>query len=214
MVDLMDKPANFTDLYSAALANERDRAKVPLVEVSEGGPILVESLVIVEYLHDLAADSSSEKALNTMQKANARLFTSLCQPKLGFINILKAEADSEEEAKATEELRAGLREMDSYLQQHADPSGPFFFGESFSVLAEAVLSPFVQRLVTVLPGLRPKVNPLTLMEEDGLSRLATWTQAVVKRESCVSTIPPAEDLVTGYSKLLERMKQAPAPASR
>lgn len=214
MVDLQDKPANFTGLYSAACANERERAKVPLLEVSEGGPILVESLVIVEYLHDLSLDSSSEASMNAMQKASARLFTSLCQPKLSYINILKADAGSEEEAKATEELRSGLREIDSYLQQHGDSSGPFFFGESFSVLAEAVLSPFVQRLVTVLPALRPNINPLTIMDEDGLSRLAAWTQAIITRPSCVDTIPPAEELATGFSKMLERMKQAPVSAPR
>lgn len=214
MVDLMNKPANFTALYNTACADEQARAKVPLLEVSEGGPILVESNVILEYLYDLAVDHDSGGGLNALQKANARLFTTLCQPKLSFIGILKAEPDSEDEAKAVQELRTGLRDMDLYLQQHGDPEGPFLFGETFSLLAEAVLSPFVLRLVNVLPGMRPHIDPMTFMEEDGLSRLAKWTHAVSKRESCTSTLPTKDELVTGYSKMLDRMKQAAAPATR
>jgi glutathione S-transferase len=214
MVDLMNKPDNFTALYEAACADEKARAKVPILEVGDNGPILVESLVICEYLYDsIAGNNAGEKALTAVQKASARLFTTLCAPKLSFIKILTSEPGSEEESKAVQDLRAGLRDINAYLERHGDPTGPFFFGDSFSVLAEAVLAPFVQRLVAVLPGLRPEFDPLAMMEEDGLTRLATWTKAICERESCIDTIAPKSELVSGYSKMLERMKQATAPSA-
>jgi hypothetical protein len=68
----------------------------------------------------------------------------------------------------------------------------------------------VQRLVAVLPGLRPQINPLALLEEAGLARLGRWMQAVTQRESCVATLPPTQELVDSYAKLIERMRTAAA----
>jgi len=214
IVDLMNKPDNFTALYESACADEKARAKVPLLEIGDNGPILVESLVICEYLYDLTADdSASGKPLSATQKASARLFTALCAPKLSFFKILTSEPGSDEETKAVQDLRAGLRDVNAYLERHGHPEGPFFFGDAFSVLAEAVLAPFVQRLMAVLPGLRPELDPLTFMEEDGLARLAAWTKAICEHGSCVDTIATRDELVTGYSKLIQRMKQATAPSA-
>ena len=44
------------------------------------------------------------------------------------------------------------------------------------------------------------------MEAEGLSRLAAWTRAVCARESCIDTLPPKEELIESYGKLIERMK--------
>jgi glutathione S-transferase len=55
-VDLQNKPANFTSVYTKAVATEPHptlaRAKVPILEHLDGTPPLTESLVITEYLED------------------------------------------------------------------------------------------------------------------------------------------------------------------
>ena len=199
MVDLQDKPSNFTSLYARSCGNERTRAKVPVLEVGDD-QVLIESLVICEYLDDVRGGGSA------LGKARARLFQSLCAPSLSFVNILKADAGSEAEAAAVETLHAGLRDMDAFLRQHGDADGPFLSGDTFGLLAEATLAPFVQRCVYVLPGIRAGIDPLAFMEAEGLSRLAAWTRAVCARESCIDTLPPKEELIESYGKLIERMK--------
>ena len=203
-MDLQDKPQNFTALYAAACADASMRAKVPILEVGDGD-VLIESGVIVEYLEDLAPTSS----LSVSDRAKARLFATLAQPALSVIPLLKADAGSDEEADAVVELRQKLQALDDYLVQHGDSAGPFLLGETFS-LAECTLAPFAQRFAAVLPGLRPAIDPYALMTDSGLDRLSVWMKAVTTRESCVSTLPPAEELCASYSKLIERMKVASA----
>jgi len=202
-VDLQNKPENFTQLYLKACADGGARAKVPMLEVQDGDTTtLIESMVVLEYLEDIAPER-----LNAKSRANARLFATLFQPALSYIPILKAEPGSDDEAAAIDALRTGLRAIDSYLTSHGNAEGPFLLGERFS-LAEAATAPFAQRFAAVLPGLRPDLDPQSLMRDDGLTRLASWLEAVCERESCVATLPPTEELVTNYKKLLERMASA------
>ena len=64
----------------------------------------------------------------------------------------------------------------------------------------------------LLPGLRSELtdgpgSPLDAwLAEDGLTRLKSWLEAVVTRPSCVDSLPPPEEVVSGYTKLLERIK--------
>ena len=174
-----------------------------MLEVQDGSPAtLIESMVVLEYLEDIAP-----KTLSPMERANARLFAALFQPALSYIPILKAEPGSEEEAAAVDELRDGLKAIDNYLTAHGSADGPFLLGERFS-MAEAATAPFAQRFAAVLPGLRPGLDPHSLLTDNGLTRLADWLQAVCERESCVETLPPPEELVANYKKLLERMAAA------
>jgi len=202
MVDLQDKPANFTSLYTVACADETARAKVPVLEV--GDDVLIESMVICEYLDEMA---NSEVA--AIDKANARLFAALAQPALSMIPILKAEPGSLEEEKAVQDVCDKLIALDRYLENHASSDGPFLLGQSFSI-AECALAPFAQRFATVLPGLRPDLDPYALISDRGLARLGVWLKAVTNRDSCVATLPPAKELVQSYSRLIDRMKAMPA----
>ena len=192
-------------MYANACADETMRAKVPLLEVG-GSALLIESAVICEFLEELAPGDNPPSAAD---KATARLFATLAQPTLSFVPILQANIGSEQEAKEVASLVERLRALDQFLIRYAAGQGPFLLGESFS-LAECSLAPFVQRLVAVLPGLRPQINPLALLEEAGLARLGRWMQAVTQRESCVATLPPTQELVDSYAKLIERMRTAAA----
>jgi len=204
IVDLQNKPENFTALYLRASSNAQASAKVPILEINDD-TVLIESAVICDYLDDLVGSKCS-----AADRANARLFATLFQPAMGYINILKAEPGSQAEAQAVEKLREGMRAMNGYLSAHGRPDGPFLLGNEWTS-AESNTAPFATRFSTVLPGLRPSVDPQRLMEEDGLDALQRWMGAVCSRESCVSTTPPADELVASYAKLVERMKSIATP---
>lgn len=174
-----------------------------MLELDAGrGPVLVESMIICDYLDDAHGGAPLEPAA----RANARLFAHLFSSALSYVPILRAEAGSDEEAAAIVALREGMAAIDGYLVAHGEAGGPFLLG-AWSV-AETATAPFAQRFVSVLPGLRPRLDPRAMMRDDGLTRLAAWVDAVVARPSAVATVPPESELVEGYSKLLERMKAA------
>ena len=92
-VDLQNKPANFTSVYSKAVATEPHptlaRAKVPVLEHLDGTPPLTESLVISEYLEDRWPKMAEESA---QQRAAARLFVERFSSALSYMaQLLRAE---------------------------------------------------------------------------------------------------------------------------
>lgn len=223
VIDLQDKPPLFKELYENACADPTMSAKVPLLETDDRGDgtgdVLIESMVILEYLEEISAEeigakeplpSSAFSSLQPQARVQARVFAQIAPNWLSAINVLKAEPGSEAEAAAVAKLRAGLRSMDAFLVAHSVGSGPFLLGE-FS-FAEAAVAPFAQRLAILLPGLRSELtdgpgSPLDAwLAEDGLTRLKSWLEAVVTRPSCVDSLPPPEEVVSGYTKLLERIK--------
>ena len=206
VVDLQNKPANFTDVYAKALAGDDTvRAKVPVLEVDDGdvSMTMVESMVILEYLQDrwpLSSETPEKRAM-------CRLFADRFSSCISYMPVLRAEAGSTEESEALEKLVAGMKSLDAYLREFGDDKGPFLLGSTFSV-AEEACAPFAQRFFTVLPGIRPEHDPRELLSEHGLTRLLAWFEAVCARPSCVETIPPPDELVGGYQKMLARMAAA------
>ena len=91
-VDLQNKPANFTSVYSEAVATDPHptlaRAKVPVLEHLDGTPPLTESLVISEYLEDRWPKMAEESA---QQRAAARLFVERFSSALSYMALLRAE---------------------------------------------------------------------------------------------------------------------------
>ena len=208
MVDLQAKPDAFVALYASACGDESMSAKVPILQTAQDG-VLIESMVILEYLDDLI-DSDKYSAA---ERARARLWATLVPTWLSWFTILRADAGSEEEASAVAKVREGLRAMDKFLSAGAEAAadGPYVLGGDFS-LAEAATAPFVMRLMNVLPGLRPELDPAVWLADDGLERLERWTRAVCARPSCVETLPPTTELQASYTKLLERFKAMGAAA--
>jgi len=203
LVDLQDKPEEFESLYRSACGDPTMSAKVPILAVEED--VLIESMVIVEYLEECHGVPRSAAA-----KARCRLWATLVPSWLQWFSVLRAEAGSDAEAAAVAKLRDGMRAMDRLLLDGAGGDGPFVLGSDFS-LAEAATAPFVQRLVAVLPKLRPELgDPQQWIADDDLTRLSEWMSAVCSRPSCVETLPPAEVLQESYERLLERFKAMPA----
>lgn len=203
LVDLQDKPEEFVALYRSACGDPTMSAKVPILAVADD-TVLIESMVIVEYLEECHGVPQSAAA-----RARCRLWATLVPSWLQWFSVLRTEAGSEAEAIAVAKLRDGLRAMDRLLMDGAG-DGPFVLGSDFS-LAEAATAPFAQRLVVVLPKLRPELGePLDWIAADGLTRLSEWMGAVCSRPSCVDTLPPAEVLQESYERLLERFKAMPA----
>ena len=96
-MNLQDKPENFTSLYARALPSER--AKVPLLEFLDDESTLPipESMVVLEYLEDLVADSGAQ--LSAKERSACRLYAQMFSSWLSYIPVLKAtEGSSEEEA--------------------------------------------------------------------------------------------------------------------
>lgn len=208
-MDLQDKPDNFTSVYARALP-KRERAKVPLLEFvagEEGDPCplpIAESMVVLEYLHDL----DGTNLLSAREKATARLFAQMMPQWLSFIPLLRAD-NEDAKAEALQALLEGMDAADEFLRTHGSEEGPFVAGDRFS-LAEMATAPFVLRFLVILPGLRPEFSPFEMLQSRGLDRLSTWMDAVRSRPSCTASLPPAEQLVEGYKKLLARMAAASA----
>lgn len=210
MVDLQNKPDDFQSVYSIAISDSNARAKVPILESLDPhtGPTLIESMVICEYIDEITG-----QAYTPEQRAACRLWASLMPGWFAYVAILKTEPGSDEEQAAVRELRQGLRAADAFLSKRPEAaSGPFLLGDRFS-LAEIATAPFAQRFAAVLPGMRPALQPRQMFADDGLTRLSAWLEAVCARPSCTATIPPAEELVTSYAALLERMKAMGQPAT-
>jgi len=200
LVDLQDKPADFEAVYQHACADVNARAKVPILEVDES-TALVESLVICDYLEELAPRANE----NAVERALARLWVSRFSDNLPYVAVLKTDEGSDEEAAALAKLREGMRALDGFLREHGRHNGPFLL-DDFS-LAETCTAPFAQRFVVCMPGLRPSLGePYDMLEAEGCERLAAWMRSVCERPSCVVSLPPPDDLVSSYAKLLERMR--------
>lgn len=171
----------------------------------DDGFVLAESMVILDYLEDIAPVAGQ----TAKQRARMRLFAALFPGRLSSFPILKAESGSDEEATAVAKLRADLRTMNTFLVESGP--GPFLLGDSFSY-AECAAAPFAQRLRVVLPGLRPQLDFKDWVREDGLERLDAWMDAVCARPSCVDSLPPPQEMVESYGAMVERMKGMKPPS--
>mmetsp|Transcript_30978 Transcript_30978/g.51342 ORF Transcript_30978/g.51342 Transcript_30978/m.51342 type:complete len:192 (+) Transcript_30978:198-773(+) len=185
-------------MHRRAMSDPDARGVVPVLE-GDDGFVLAESMVILDYLEDIAPVESQ----TAEQRGRMRLFAALFPGRLSSFPILKADPGSDEEAAAVAKLRADLRLINTFLLQTGP--GPFLFGDAFSY-AECAAAPFVQRLRVVLPGLRPELDLKVWVREDGLDRLDVWMDAVVTRPSCVNSLPPPQEVVESYGAMVERMK--------
>lgn len=212
-VNLQDKPANFTAVYSKAVATKHPslaRAKVPVLEHMDGGsPPLVESLVITEYLEDRWPKMSEESA---QQRAAVRLFVERFNSAMSYMALLRAEEGSDAEAEAREALVAGMQATDAFLREYADAQGPFFLRDF--ALAEEACAPFALRLWHVLPAMRPQHSPAAMMDEHKLDRLKAWLEAVVERPSVTATAMAPDEMVSSYAAMMARMKVMAASSTK
>jgi glutathione S-transferase len=66
--------------------------------------------------------------------------------------------------------------LDKFLRIHGtEEGGSFLLGAKYS-LAEVATSPFLVRLVKVVPQLRQQVDALAIVDEKGLTRVKAWIE--------------------------------------
>ena len=172
---------------------------------TDDGGVLIESMVILEWLED-----NAQQTYTAEEKATARLWATLVPTWLNWFSVLRADPGSDDESAAMEKLHAGLRAMDAFLEARSKGGdGPFVLGDSFS-FAECATAPFAQRLNTVLPGMRPELDVSKYLASEKLRYVSRWMRAVCERPSCMQTLPPKEELQESYEKLMERFKAMPA----
>lgn len=143
---------------------------------------LPESLVIVEYVHDLTS-SIFASSFTPLQKASSRYvverYAQLVQPHY-ISTALKRDAS------ALPALRAGLVEFNRLLRDHDAGKGPFVLGEEEFGYADLNVAPFVARILSASShGLLPKseTGEKKIDEEleegaEGLERVKKWWEAV------------------------------------
>lgn len=214
-IDLQNKPKEFCDLYALANPVPNARAKVPVLEVTEG-VVITESLVVTDYLAESYPDAGLIPS-SSADRATMRLFSELCgSSSFSYWNILRARGDDEKFKSALEEFKQGLVNANAFLEKKGAPRGPFLFGEQFT-LAECNTAPFIQRACNVLPaftceedaGLSSStvVDPIQICEEQGLLRLKKWITATLARPSVKSIELPEEEMIKSVSKMLKRFAE-------
>ncbi|KAJ3078837.1 Glutathione S-transferase protein [Quaeritorhiza haematococci] len=160
-------------------------------EEGEGGKVLVESLVIAEYVVEKYGARTSLLPSDPLKKAEIRLFVSRFGDTVipEFYKLLKAQTD-EDQRESTERLNKAFAEMDALLTK-SNATGPFFLGPTFT-FAEIATLPWIARL-SALEHYRSYQIP------SDLKRLQQWVQAGLVRESVVKTSPGREVVVQGYA---------------
>lgn len=214
-----ERDAEFSSLFRSVCPDPRRRPAIPLLQhfcnnadsVSPStGLVLIESAVIVQYLEEAFPASPGLLPADALSRARVRLFVDTFQKALGSsqAEVLGASTWDGLHA-AAEKMQEGFRSLDAWFQSYSSgDAGPFVCGELFS-LAEVMTAPHVQRLVTVVPHLRPKLPggpPLASMEAS-LPCLSRWVKAVLARTSVARSFDA--DLVAGVQRrALARLPEA------
>jgi len=211
-VDLQNKPKEFVDLYAVSNPLPGARAKVPLLEVTDGTDraVLCESLIVTEYISERYGGGALLPP-RFEDRARAKLFTELCATSFSYWSIIRAKGEARE--AAIETYRQELTGIDIFLSRVGEGSGPFLLGDRFSI-AECNAAPFVQRACAILPSFTGKgemgngegksVDLLEICDELKLVRLKMWIEAVLARPSVVHTGVSREDMVKSTTLMLKR----------
>lgn len=176
-VDLQDLPDWFDDVSPLG--------KVPVLRV--GDAIVFESAVIAEYLEESYEPRLHPSDLLT--KAQHRSWTEFASDiTMNMYGMLNAESETQ-----FNELKDKVIEQFSQVEQALDAHGPFFAGETFS-LVDASYAPIFLRLKLV-----DKVYKLNVFNETG--RIADWSNALLKRDSVKnSVVSNFEEIFMDYTK--------------
>jgi len=208
-VDLQDKPADFVEKYREANPNPSSSAKVPILQVGE--TVLVESMVITEYIADHFGEQGNAGFLppTAEGRAKARLMVEL-SPFGSTFGILAKRNEPEALKTELSELRAQLHSFNDFLNVHASAASPFLLDEFCT--AEAMLAPFLQRFCTLLPHYCGDEADVRLWcKEDGLEKLGAWIEAVTARPSVVETGVGSEAMIESIQKFLRMMDEKTGP---
>ena len=182
------KPAWFTRL--------NPEGKVPTLLYREDATthVIPESLVILEFLEDSAPKNAPSllpphPATRAAARLAARRVDDAFVPP--FYRLLRGGQSAEAEKADKAALLAAIE----WLEDHADPNGPFYCGASFSV-ADAAAIPFFLRLF--------ELQARTGFELPAkCAKLIRWYGNCADRESVVATLTSPEEGLD-YEGALER----------
>ncbi len=143
--------------------------------LKQGEFMIAESLVINEYINDLA-EAPPLFPQAAQQKALARGFIKSTDTSFvsSFYRLLKAQT-KQDQANATDKLLAALQQINEAL---TTSTGPYLFGEELS-LADIAIYPWFERWA-VLKYYRGLTIP------DAMDALQTWITTMQKRDSVKS----------------------------
>lgn len=171
-VDLKNKPDWFVQMAPTS--------KVPTLEVTDedgGRVILFESLVINEYLDEVAGDGSALPR-DPLQRARIRSWIEYATTLLQDCFALTAAKDEETLAPIIERVRARLDRLERELGD-----GPFFLGESMS-LVDAAYVPVLQRL-----DFADELYPTMALFGESRRKVTRWWKAIEVRPSIAASAP-------------------------
>ena len=197
-VDIFDFPKEeFVAAYEKAYPEAPRRPSVPIVEITSSTSNttlhLTESSVILQYLTEVFDETHLLMPTAPIERAAIRLFVIASQSFLTacISKILNAtRLDSLNVAIVA--LTRGFTCLNALLAKQdratTQQEGPFFLGNAMT-LAEITIAPHIQRLVLLVPQLRPELL-LLLKQKDMLTwikkrwpRLEHWMQATLSRHS-------------------------------
>ncbi|KAL1914809.1 uncharacterized protein VTP21DRAFT_7901 [Calcarisporiella thermophila] len=170
IIDLANKPEWYYKIHP--------EGRVPALKV--GDKVLIESLVILEYLLEKYGKGKSPQVQDHLIRAESRLFVSLFEtvfPK--FFQIFSVGPE------AHEDFLKGLRELNKFLVKQSE--GPFFLGEEFTY-ADIAVAPFFARFPMI------QEFGLEIPETKEYERVNAYGRALRSRPSVLATNPDWKQL--------------------
>ncbi|CAG8527037.1 2199_t:CDS:10 [Ambispora leptoticha] len=191
-IDLQNKPAWYKDINASE--------KVPVIKY--GDTILSESLVLVDFIAELAQETPNFLPKDPVQRAQARIFTEFFGNK--FMSVYWPLIKNQDDEKIPELTEKLLAVINDYLVKQS-PSGPYFLGDAFST-ADLNSAPFAARLNIALEVGIIRGN-IKIPTGEGYDRYHQWVKAITSRKSVKETLPMATELVTAYNRYRNKSDQ-------
>ncbi|KAK3813513.1 MAG: thioredoxin-like protein [Linnemannia elongata] len=183
--------------------------QVPALKVNDKD-VIIESLFVAEYIADLHPEAGLLPT-DALQRAQTRYLIhhwgAHVHPAFTKAAFTLDPTDAQQRHQAfidqLEKIDHLLRSVHKTSQPGLKGDGPYFLGSQFT-FADLALASFLTRVPLVEVYQKnigegfvfPKENPK-------LKRFLEWSEAVVKRETVVKSLPSTEDLIPIYKKWLK-----------
>ncbi|KAJ1856405.1 hypothetical protein GGH12_002107 [Coemansia sp. RSA 1822] len=172
--------------------------KVPALRTPDG-TILIESLVIAEFIADEFPESNLLSS-NATERAQLRLFIELFGTRFNpLVYRLLMTADVDEQEKHKQALLAGLEDISKELERQSKrksgKGGPFWYGKWG--YAEITLSSFVGLLVPLA-----RYRSFAVPETDAFAAFNNWRSAILQAPGFTKFKPDDNTLNDAYKKFV------------
>ncbi|KAG9073061.1 hypothetical protein KI688_000846 [Linnemannia hyalina] len=183
--------------------------QVPALKVDDKD-IILESLFVAEYIADLHPESGLLPK-DALQRAQTRYLIhhwgAHTQPAFHKAAFTLDPTDAQQRHQAfidqLEKIDHLLRSAHKTSQPGLNGDGPFFLGSQFT-FADLALASFLTRVPLVEVFQKDIGGGFVFPKENlKLTRFLEWSDAVVKRETVVKSLPSTEDLIPFHKKWLK-----------